>query len=641
MATPYVLLQNEEGCEKGVITKLTGPVKEYAKMNDIPRGTSVLPLGETLHGGDKTYDTFAILPFSTINERAEAESSLYQAHNCGEQILAMTIEKIEMITTTDFIASFEQDNVKLAGDMTFDMDQDEYEGIIQSIIDDEIGKGEGSSFVSPRKCMGLISAFTPTTALSIYKRLLTNEYGCYWKFLFFTGDNYFIGASPERQIEVRYPTPNTRTVMMNPISGTFRKNHDETPQENITRLVEFLKDQKEINELFMVTDEELKMMSTMCSEGGNIIGPLLKEMSHLIHTEYLLEGQPREGEDNISLLRKSMFAPTVIGSPVGNACKVVGKYEKSTRSYYSSCVLLLGHDSNKNEFLDSAITIRTLEVNPTGEFQIRVGATLVNNSVATEEFKECSAKVKGVVSNLQNDRKFVTLDAMKYPEVTDELYKRNTTTSKFWMHSQAGEETCEALQGKKLVLSHNEDDFIYMLGHIMSKMGCDVEFFHFFEWGSERVEKLVREADICVIGPGPGDPTDVSRDDSKMSKVRAYVTHLLDTGKPFLAVCLGHQVLSHHLGFDVKLKERPTQGVQMQVNLYGTETRVGFYNAFYAKHDADKVAASPIVETSILGEEMMSTRGAHWCSFQFHPESILTVDGFTVIKTELLRLVGV
>eukprot|EP01061_Rhynchopus_euleeides_P014332 TRINITY_DN24884_c0_g2_i1.p1 TRINITY_DN24884_c0_g2~~TRINITY_DN24884_c0_g2_i1.p1 ORF type:complete len:662 (+),score=312.38 TRINITY_DN24884_c0_g2_i1:125-1987(+) len=617
-------------------------MQECDRMNDIPRGGGTQKLPQSLHGADVTYDTFAIMPFSTINERCDEGSTLFTAHNAGEKIIAMQVQKTETLTLEAFFDSFPQQDVQMEGDMDYNMSQEEYEGIIKSIIEDEIGKGEGSSFVTPRTCMGKIRAFNGETALSIYKRLLKNEYGCYWKFLFYDGgENYFIGASPERQLEVSHLEKEgrrTRTVLMNPISGTFRKNHSLSADENVTNLISFLADQKEINELFMVTDEELKMMSTMCGVGGNIVGPLLKEMSHLIHTEYLLEGEPNVGEDNISLLRKSMFAPTVIGSPVGNACKVVSKYEPATRSYYSSCVLLTGRDAHGDEFLDSSITIRTLEVKSTGSFTIRVGATLVNNSIPHEEYQECIAKVKGVVSSLQTDRHFITLNCTSEQRVLDQLYKRNENTSKFWMQPQQSCAPAAGLQGKRIVMSNNEDDFIYMLRHMMVRMGCTVDVFHFFEWGSERVNKLVADADICVVGPGPGDPTDTTRADSKMGQVRAYVEHLLSIQKPFLAVCLGHQVLSHHLGFNIVQKTRPTQGVQKSVSLYGKERLVGFYNAFYAEHDAGKVASSPLVDASVNEEEMLSTRGPHWGSFQFHPESILTVEGYDIVHEELQRL---
>ena len=74
---------------------------------------------------------------------------------------------------------------------------------------------------------------------------------------------------------------------MNPISGTFRHPAGGATAETLT---EFLSVTKETEELFMVVDEELKMMSAVCTDGGRITGPHLKEMSRLTHTEYMLRG---------------------------------------------------------------------------------------------------------------------------------------------------------------------------------------------------------------------------------------------------------------------------------------------------------------------------------------------------------------
>ena len=41
----------------------------------------------------------------------------------------------------------------------------------------------------------------------------------------------------------------------------------------------------------MVVDEELKMMCTVGDMGGVVVGPRLKEMAHLAHTEYELRGR--------------------------------------------------------------------------------------------------------------------------------------------------------------------------------------------------------------------------------------------------------------------------------------------------------------------------------------------------------------
>ncbi len=77
----------------------------------------------------------------------------------------------------------------------------------------------------------------------------------------------------------------------------------------------------------MVVDEELKMMSAVCSDGGRITGPHLKEMSRLTHTEYVLRGRSRL--DPRDILRETMFAPTVTGSPMQNACTVITRHERT------------------------------------------------------------------------------------------------------------------------------------------------------------------------------------------------------------------------------------------------------------------------------------------------------------------------
>ena len=45
----------------------------------------------------------------------------------------------------------------------------------------------------------------------------------------------------------------------------------------------------------MVVDEELKMMCTVGDRGGVVVGPRLKEMAHLAHTEYELRGRSHPG----------------------------------------------------------------------------------------------------------------------------------------------------------------------------------------------------------------------------------------------------------------------------------------------------------------------------------------------------------
>ena len=152
---------------------------------------------------------------------------------------------------------------------------------------------------------------------------------------------------------------------MNPISGTFRVGGIGDAGERKARLLEFLADEKEIYELFMVVDEELKMMCDICSEGGQILGPYLKPMTHLIHTEYILAG--RTHRDVRDVLRSSMYAATVTGSPVENACRLIAEVRAA------GARLLRGRDGadrprrrRASPTADAPIILRTADVGPTG-----------------------------------------------------------------------------------------------------------------------------------------------------------------------------------------------------------------------------------------------------------------------------------
>ena len=180
---------------------------------------------------------------------------------------------------------------------------------------------------------------------------------------------------------------------MNPISGTFR-----IPRERRRQgaLLDFLGDEKEIYELFMVVDEELKMMCDICHEGGQVLGPFLKPMSHLVHTEYLLAG--RTDRDPREVLRDTMYAATVTGSPVENACRLIKQYETEGRGYYGAALAILGRDADGGPMVDSPIVIRTADVDLDGRLTVTAGATLVRDSDPAYEVAETHAKAGGILS---------------------------------------------------------------------------------------------------------------------------------------------------------------------------------------------------------------------------------------------------
>ena len=145
----------------------------------------------------------------------------------------------------------------------------------------------------------------------------------------------------------------------------------------------------------MVVDEELKMMCDICDKGGRVLGPFLKPMSRLIHTEYFLAG--RTSRDPREVLRDTMYAATVTGSPVQNACRLIKKYESEGRGYYGAALAIFGRDADGTTVVDSPIVIRTADVGLDGRLTVTAGATLVRDSEPAYEVAETHAKAGGIL----------------------------------------------------------------------------------------------------------------------------------------------------------------------------------------------------------------------------------------------------
>jgi len=500
--------------------------------------------------------------------------------------------------------------------------------VVQAVISGEIGEGQGANFVIPRTCRARLKDYSPAVALNLLRRLIQADYGTYWKYLFYDGVRAFVGSTPEKHLSV-----DKGRVVMNPISGTLRKaGLDQLrPAEVRRRLLDFLRDPKEINELFMVVDEELKMMSKMCERGGMIIGPLLREMSRLAHSEYLLVGS--SGRDLVDLLRDSMFAATVTGSPVGNACRVIAKYETQPRRYYAGSIALIGRDEEGEAFLDSPILIRSLEIDAEGAVQLRVGATLVRDSVPEEEVKETEAKGAAVLSALRQEpaQQPRLLDGLLRDALVIEcLYERNQNLSTFWFLKQVPRQGDGPLKGLRFALIDNEDDFLAMFGHLLEHLGASAQIIPWSRFDLDAVGDA-----IVVPGPGPGNPSLL--EDPKMALNGRVIDRLLKEGRPFLPVCLGHQILCQRLGLKLGKKAELTQGVQRRIDYFGRPEDVGFYNTFCGFVDP---ARKDLEYSASATGEIHALRGSHFSSFQFHPESILTTHGLAIVEEAARRVAG-
>jgi len=593
---PFALL-HRDGADH--IDVLTGDVVTVDTLADIP-----------LTPGRPGPQTLALVPYRQIAERG------FAAVDDGAPLECLRIATRTTRPLDEIIAELPAAPVVLR-DGGFDLSDQAYGAVVEEVLRDEIGRGEGANFVIHRVFTATVDGDPLDAARSAFRELLTREQGAYWTFLVHTGTRTLVGATPERHVSVA-----DGLTMMNPISGTFR--HDGTRE-----LADFLADRKEIDELYMVLDEELKMMAAVAEHGGQVVGPYLKRMAHLTHTEYLLAG--RGSLDVREVLRATMFAPTVTGSPVENACRVIARHERRGRGYYAGVLALLGHDDEGRQTLDAPILIRTAEISPAGHLRVPVGATLVRHSTPEGEVAETHTKAAGVLAALGASalRPPTVRPADDDPAIQEALAARNDGLARFWLDQRRpGALTVPGLAGRTAVIVDNEDTFTAMLAHQLRALGLGVTV---VPW----TVSAVPDADLVVVGPGPGDP---ASDEPKMLRVRALVADLLAAGQPMLAVCLGHQVLAAALGLRLHRRDSPYQGVARDIPLFGAVRRVGFYSSFTALSPTDRLATA-YGEVRIARDEADGTvhalRGAGFAGVQFHPESVLSADGITVL-TELL-----
>jgi phenazine biosynthesis protein phzE len=144
--------------------------------------------------------------------------------------------------------------------------------------------------------------------------------------------------------------------------------------------------------------------------------------------------------------------------------------------------------------------------------------------------------------------------------------------------------------------------------------------------------------DLVVLGPGPGDPRDT--EDAKIATFDDAVASLLGSRQPFLAVCLGHQVLSRNLGLDLAYKDIVFQGTQSELTVLGRQETVGFYNTFVARTPASGLPEGLSVEADPASGDIHLLAGPHFRGIQFHAESILTQNGFHILQDLVTDLIG-
>jgi anthranilate synthase len=407
-----------------------------------------------------------------------------------------------------------------------------------------------------------------------------------YEFLIQFGDEQLIGASPEMFVRVEGDRVETC-----PISGTARRTGD--PLKDAEAIKELLNSFKEESELTMCTDVDRNDKSRVCRPGSvKVLGRrLIESYAGVFHTVDHVEGMLDDRFDSLDAFLSHMWAVTVIGAPKKWAAQAIEDLEKDARGWYGGAVGLI----SLNGDINTGILIRTVHLRD-GVARYPVGATLLYDSVPASEENETRMKATGFF------RAFGAAEAK--PE----------------SDTPPAEPACHP----KLLLVDNDDCFIHTLANYARQTGAQV-----MTYRAGFPPHLLGELnpDLILISPGPGRPEDFG--------VPALVRLAAKEGIPVFGVCLGLQGVVEAFGGTLGVLDYPMHGKPSVIRHNGAgvfqglpETfRVGRYHSLFAIRETFPAVLEITAESDdgvVMG---VRHRELPIEAVQFHPESILSLDG--------------
>ena len=184
----------------------------------------------------------------------------------------------------------------------------------------------------------------------------------------------------------------------------------------------------------------------------------------------------------------------------------------------------------------------------------------------------------------------------------------------------------------KTVIIDNYDSFTYNLSHLLKELGADVTVVRNDKFRLEDLEQF----DKIVLSPGPGIPSEAGL---MPQVIKSYAGR-----KPILGICLGHQAIGEAFGAKLLNIGNVVHGVATPAHLTAQDylfeglpkdIEVGRYHSWVVD---DKELPQCLEVTSCSDDGyIMSLRHREFDirGIQFHPESVLTPQGKTIINNWL------
>ena len=188
-----------------------------------------------------------------------------------------------------------------------------------------------------------------------------------------------------------------------------------------------------------------------------------------------------------------------------------------------------------------------------------------------------------------------------------------------------------------ILLIDNYDSFSYNLYQLIGEVNPDIKVSRNDKITLEEIKQL--NPDAIILSPGPGKPEDAGICISLVEEFHDKI--------PILGVCLGHQAICAAFGGKISHAKRLMHGKSSDISLeydfifkeLPSQITVGRYHSLSLAEDTLPECLEIISKSKDDGEVMaVKHKDYNVYGLQFHPESILTNDGITLMRNFLEKV---
>jgi len=184
----------------------------------------------------------------------------------------------------------------------------------------------------------------------------------------------------------------------------------------------------------------------------------------------------------------------------------------------------------------------------------------------------------------------------------------------------------------RVLVIDNYDSFVYTLNGYLRELGAETDVVRNDAIDVADVPDVLGRYDGVLLSPGPGTPADAGVSIAMVKAAQA-------SGTPLLGVCLGHQAIAEAFGATVTNAEELMHGKTSVVDHDGSPFYDGVRQGFIATRYHSLAVVDGTVPDDLIvtahtpGGVIMGLRHrqAQIFGVQFHPESVLTQDGYRML----------